>query len=147
MRCRWSLSATFNSGRSPVLATRRKISSTLAVKQSSTPLLPKIARFSALTSAPPPVLMTRPLCSLNRAHSCASAVRKTPSPSWAKTSRIGLPKCACSWSSMSTKGRSRQAASRRPMVVLPVPIKPVRMIFLEAVSVIMRHFYSWVSRC
>jgi hypothetical protein len=33
------------------------------------------------------------------------------------------------------------------MVVLPVPIKPVRMIFLEAVSVIMRHFYSWVSRC
>src|ERR1700757_3598250 len=62
--------------------------------------------------------------------SCSSW-RKAGSPSSAKTRGIGLPaRFSMTWS-LSVKGTPSCAPSRRPIVVLPAPMKPTRTITLS----------------
>ena len=57
--------------------------------------------------------------------------RKAPSPSSPKIAEMVLPARASISASMSRKGRPSRAATARPTLLLPVPIKPVRMTFRE----------------
>ena len=94
--------------------------------QTETALLRIRARVSSLTNAPPPVASTWGGSSSSRAMTRRSPSRKAASPSSAKISGMVWPAAVSTSVSASTKGMSRAAARRRPMLLLPEPISPTR---------------------
>jgi hypothetical protein len=82
------------------------------------------ARVCASIKAPPPVASTiGPPLSSRRITRCSPA-RKCGSPWRAKISAIEMPAARSISVSASTKGRRSASARRRPMAVLPAPIRP-----------------------
>src|SRR5262249_2927652 len=131
MRARRSLSdavpSPFNSGRSLASPTRRRISAGVARRQITGPAAKSRLRFSGPSRAPPPPPMT----ASPRAHASSiaarSRLRNAASPSDAKIAATDRPALDSISASVSTNGRPRSRASRRPTSVFPVPMNPARM--------------------
>src|SRR5690606_12908817 len=98
-----------------------------ARSHTTVPAARNAARLSRRNTAPPPVAMTWPLRRVTARMASASRARKPVSPSRAKISGMGMPAASSTTASTSTKGRPSRAASRRPTVVLPAPMNPMRI--------------------
>ena len=87
--------------------------------------------FSSRVMMPPPVATTQGVDSQARRSAAVSQTRKPASPEAAKISGIVRPSCASIASSRSVNGQESSAASRRPTVLLPQPIMPIRKMCLS----------------
>ena len=98
-----------------------------AVRQNTVPLSSKTWRVSSWAKAPPPAEITLlpPSHKLNVAW--RSMARNTASPSSLKIRWIGLRARRTISSSMSAARRPVRRAMRRPTWLLPVAMKPTRM--------------------
>ena len=85
--------------------------------------------FSFLSTAPPPVAITRPVFLESSAMTSLSSVRKYSSPYFEKMSEISIPAFSIISLSVSAKGRESFFATSRPIVDFPLPGIPVRTMF------------------
>ena len=82
------------------------------------------ARVSRSMKAPPPVASTSGSPASRRRMTRRSPSRKSGSPKRANSSGMVRPAASSISASASRNGRPSRAASRRPMLVLPAPIRP-----------------------
>ena len=87
--------------------------------------------FSSRVTMPPPVATTQGEASQARRSAAVSQRRNPASPEAAKISGIVRPSCASMASSRSVNAQESSAASRRPTVLLPQPIMPMRKMCLS----------------
>ncbi len=105
-------------------ARRSKIASGLATRQKIRPLRLRLVTLSGSSIMRPPVEMTSRRRSASSEATSRSMVRKASSPLSRKMSATLPWRCSITWS-VSTNSYPSCSASRRPTVVLPVPMKPV----------------------
>ena len=96
------------------------------LSQTDRPLAPISAAFASKAIVPPPVATTTSGSARVPRSASASICRKAGSPCASKICRTVIPARRSISSSRSTNCTPSRRASRRPTVVLPHPMNPVR---------------------